>query len=136
MDELQKLVLGDKITVRTVPGRGGKPIGRYEDGRVILFDQNSPYYDKLAPGQSVECSIIVISENYLIVDPIHEPEKTDIVHYQKDDFPELQVDDIVEDLEKLIEDVSGNAEIIPRALLSVIRLQQFTIKLLEMRRTG
>jgi len=37
----------------------------------------------------------------------------------------------VEDLEKLIENVSGNAEIIPRALLRVIRLEQLIIKILK-----
>jgi len=38
MAELQTPVLGEKITVRTVPGRGGKLIGRLPDGRGILFD--------------------------------------------------------------------------------------------------
>ena len=135
MDELKNLGIGDEITVRTLPGRDGKPIGRLPDGRVILFDQESPYHDMLAPGQSVEGKVI-ISEKYVIVDPLSEPEETATVHYQEDDFPEVDVDEIIKDLEKLIEEVSGNAEIIPKALLRVIRLQQFTVKLLEMRRIG
>jgi len=136
MDELQKLRLGDKITVRIVPGRDGKPIGRLSDGCIILFNQDNPYFSMLAPGQSVECKVIVISEKYVIVDPIREPEGAVIVHYQKEDFPEVDVDDIIKDLEKLIEDVSGNAEVIPKALLRMIRLQQLTIKLLKMQRIG
>lgn len=131
MVEFQKLGLGEKITVRTVPGRGGKPIGRLPDGRVILFDQNSPYHDMLAPGQSVEGNVIVISENYVIVDPIREPEEAVIVHYPEEDFPEIDVDDIVKDLEKMIKKVSGNAEVIPKALLRVIRLEQLIIKILK-----
>ena len=134
MDELKNLSIGDTLTVRTLPGRDGKPIGRLPDGCIILFDQNSPYYGMLAPGQSVEGRIIVISEKYVIVDPLSEPEETAIVHYQADDFPELDIDDIIKDLEKLVEGVSGNAEIIPKALLRVIRLQQLTIKILKMRR--
>lgn len=54
MDELKKLVLGEKLNVRVLPGREGRPIGRHPDGRVILFDQNSPYHGILAPSQSVE----------------------------------------------------------------------------------
>jgi len=131
MGELQKLGLGEKITVRTVPGREGKPIGRLPDGRVILFDQNSPYYDMLAPSQSVEGHVIVIGENYVIVSPIREPEEAVVVHYPEDDFPEIDVDDIVKDLEKMIKKVSGNAEVIPRALLRVIRLEQLIIKILK-----
>jgi len=140
MDELQKLGLGEKITVQTVPGRENKPIGRLPDGRVILFDQKSPYYDALAPGQSVEGHVIVISENYVIVSPIREPEIVKV-----EPIPEVYMDDIIEDLEKLagedfdeiivdlenlVRRVSKNAKIIPRALIHVIRLQHLIIKIL------
>lgn len=131
MDELQKLVLGDKITVRVVPGRGDKPIGHLQDGRVILFDQESPYFSLLAPGQSVECHVIVISEKYVIVAPIREPEAAVVLHYPEEDFPEVDVDEITKDLEKLIKKLSGNAEVIPKALLHVIRLQQLILKVLR-----
>ncbi|GAI26960.1 unnamed protein product [marine sediment metagenome] len=131
MGEFQKLDVGEKITVRVLPGRGGKPIGRLQDGRVILFDQDNPYWSILAPGQSVECKVIVMSENYIIVDPIREPEEAVIVHYPEEDFPEVDVDDIVKDLEKLIKKVSGNAEVIPRALLRIIQLEQLIIKILK-----
>ena len=36
-------------------------------------------------GQSVECRVKVIGENYVIVDPIREPEEKGIVHYQEVD---------------------------------------------------
>ena len=134
MSELQQLRLGDKITVHTVPGREGNIIGRLPDGRVILFDQKSQYFDMLAPGQSVESSVIAMSENYIIVEPIRKPEETVIVHYPEEDFPEVDVDDIVKDLEKMIKKLSkksGNAKVIPKALLHVIRLQQLIIKILR-----
>lgn len=121
----EKLVLGDKLTVQTMRGRGDTVISRLQDGRVALFDQNSPYFDLLAPGQSVECHVINIKENYVILNPIREPEAIEVIR-----AIEVEVDDIVEELEKLIENVSGNAEVIPRALLRVIRLEQVIIKIL------
>ena len=129
MSELQNLRLGEKLTVRIVPGRDGKPIGRLSDGCIILFDQENPYFNMLAPGQSVECQIIVISENYVIVKPLSEPEAAVIVHY-----PEEDVGDIVKDLEKMVKKLSkksGNAKVIPKALLHVIRLEQLIIKILK-----
>jgi hypothetical protein len=126
MVEKKDFALGDRITVHTIHGRGGTIISRLHDGRIILFDQNSQYFDLLAPGQTVECHIVNVKENYIIVSPIHEPEEIEISY-----VPELEIDVIVEDLEKLIEDVSGNAEIIPRALLRIIRLEQLIIKILK-----
>ncbi|GAH74899.1 unnamed protein product [marine sediment metagenome] len=127
MGELQNLSLGDEITVRIVPGRDGKPIGRLQDGCIILFNQDSPYFRMLAPGQSVECRVTVLSENYVIVDPIREPEAAVIVHY-----PEEDVRDITKDLEKMIKKAkSENAQIVPKALLRIIRLEQLIIKILK-----
>jgi len=127
MDEtLVTLGLGDRITVHTIPGRSNTVISRLQDGRIILFDQNSQYFEMLAPGQIVECHVVNVKENYVIVSPISEPEAIPISY-----IPELEVDQIVVDLEKLIEDVSGNAEVIPRALLRVIRLEQLIIKILK-----
>ncbi|MCW3988619.1 MAG: hypothetical protein NWE88_00930 [Candidatus Bathyarchaeota archaeon] len=123
---LEDLGLGDRIIVHTIRGREDTVISRLQDGRIILFDQNSQYWDLLAPGQTVECHIINIKENYVIVNPISEPEETEVSY-----IPELGVDTIVEDLEKLIESVSGNAEIIPRALLRIIRLEQLILKILK-----
>ena len=120
----EELVLGNKITVRVMAGRGNQVISRLSTGLVVLFDQNSPYFDLLAPGQEVECHIIYIQENYIIVSPISEPVEIEIVH-----IPD-PMDDIIEDLEKLIENVSGNAKVIPKALLRIIRLQQLQLKIL------
>ncbi len=122
----EKLVLGNKITVRVMEGRADQVISRLPNGLVVLFDQNSPYFHLLAPGQEVECHIIYIQENYVIVSPISEPEEIEIVH-----LPQVQTDDIIEDLENLIEKLDGNAEIIPRALLRIIQFQQLMIKILR-----
>ena len=120
----EKLVLGNKITVRVMAGRADQVISRLPTGLVVLFDQNSQYFDLLAPGQEVECHIIYIQENYIIVSPISEPVEIEIVH-----IPD-PMEDIIEDLEKLIENVSGNAKVIPKALLRIIRLQQLQLKIL------
>lgn len=125
-EDLEDLGLGDRISVHTIPGRANTVISRLQDGRIILFDQNSQYFDLLAPGQIVECHVVNVKENYVIVSPISKPEEIPISY-----IPELEVDVIVDELEKLIENVSGNAEIIPRALLRVIRLEQLIIKILK-----
>ena len=121
----EKLGLGNKITVRVMAGRADQVISRLPTGLVVLFDQNSPYFDMLAPGQEVECHIIYIRENYIIVSPISEPVEIEVVH-----IPSVPVDDVIEDLEKLIKNVSGNAKVIPMALLRLIRLQQLQLKIL------
>jgi len=125
-ENLEVLGLGDRITVHTIPGRSNTVISRLQDGRIVLFDQNSQYFELLAPGQIVECHVVNVKENYVIVSPISEPEEIQISY-----VPELEVDVIVEDLEKLIENVKGNAEVIPRALLRIIRLEQLIIKILK-----
>jgi len=129
MEEGKKLVLGEVLNVRTVPGREGKPIARLPDGRVVLFDQNSEYADMLSPGMSVEGHVIVISENYVILNPTKEPEVLEPLAYVH--YAEIDVDDIVEELEELVETVSGNAEVIPRALLRIIQLNQLQIRILK-----
>jgi len=127
MDEtLETLGLGDRITVHTIPGRANTVISRLQDGRIILFDQNSQHFSLLAPGQIVECHVVNVKENYVIVSPISKPEEIPISY-----IPELEVDKIVEDLEKLIKGVSKNAKVIPRALLRVIQLEQLIIKILK-----
>ncbi|MBA7679433.1 hypothetical protein ES703_87725 [subsurface metagenome] len=125
-ENIKELGLGDRITVHTIPGRSNTVISRLQDGRIILFDQNSPHFEMLAPGQIVECHVVNVKENYVIVSPISEPEAIPISY-----VPELEVDAIVVELEKLIEGVSGNAEVIPRALLRIIRLNQLIIKILK-----
>ena len=129
MDEYQTLVLGEQLTVRTVPGREGKPIARLPDGRVVLFDRNNEFFEMLDSSQSVEGRVIVISESYVILAPSKAPEPLEevgLVYYK-----EIDMDDIVEDLEKLVEKVSGNAEVIPRALLRILQLNQLIIGILK-----
>jgi len=125
-ENLEELVLGERITVHTMPGRGNQVISRLQDGRIILFDQNSQYFELLAPGQVVECHVVNVQENYVIVSPISKPESIQI-----SSIPELEVDTVVEELEKLIKGVSKNAKVIPRALLRVIRLEHLIIKILR-----
>ena len=126
MAEIQRaLGLGDEITVQTMRGRDNTVIGRMPDGMIILFDKKSSYFNLLAPSQSVDCRVVYIHENFVIVDPISEPEDVQFVH-----FPEIYVDDIVDELEKMIETLSGNAKVLPRAILKLIRLQQLTIRIL------
>ena len=140
----QELFLGKKMTVQTILGREGKPIGRFPDGRIILFDQSSPYSKMLAPGQSVECHVINIHEKYVIMNPIREPikiEATPVPEVNMDNILEdlanlvgeaagADSDKIIEDLEKMIGKVSKNAKVIPRALIHVIRLERLIIKIL------
>jgi len=96
--------LGEKIIVNTIRGRGDTVIGRLLDGRVVLFDQKSQYFNLLAPSQSIEGHVIHVQENFVIVSPISEPKKIEFVH-----LPEVEAEDIIADLEELIKKVSGNA---------------------------
>jgi len=121
----ENLGLGNKITVQVMEGRGDQVISRLPGGLVVLFDQNNPYFDLLAPGQEVECHIIYIQENYIIASPISEPRKVEVAY-----IADVPVEDIITDLEELIGKVSGNAKVISKALLRIIRLQQLQLKIL------
>ncbi len=129
MEEERKLTLGELLTVRTVPGREGKPIARMDDGRIVLFDQKSEYYDMLAPGQTVEGHVIVLTESYLIIAPTKKPELGENIVYVH--YPEIDISDIQEDLKDLVKTVKGNAKIIPNALLRVLKLQQLILRILK-----
>jgi len=122
----EKLVLGNKITVRVMAGRADQVISRLPTGLVVLFDQNSQFFDLLAPGQEVECHIIYIQENYIIVSPISEPVKIEVEY-----VADVPVDDIIAELEGMTEKVSGNAQIVSKALLRIIRLQQLQLRILR-----
>ncbi len=129
MEEERKLTLGELLTVRTVAGREGKPIARMDDGRIVLFDQKNEFYDMLAPGQTVEGHVIVLTESYLIIAPSKKPEVGPNVAYVH--YPEIDVSDIQEDLKDLVKSVKGNAKVIPNALLRILRLQQLTLRILR-----
>jgi len=122
----EKLVLGNKITVRVMAGRADQVISRLPTGLVVLFDQNSQFFDLLAPGQEVECHIIYIQENYIIASPISEPVEIEVAY-----VADIPVDDVIADLEGMIEKVSGNAQIVSKALLRIIRLQQLQLRILR-----
>ena len=117
------------MTVRTILGREGKPIARMEDGRIVLFDQDSEYYNMLVPGMTVEGRIKVMSESYIIIAPTKKPELAKPIAYVH--YPEIDISDIQEDLKELIKTVKGNAKIIPKALLRSLRLQQLTLRILS-----
>ena len=129
MEEERKYFLGEILTVRTIPGREGKPIARMEDGRIVLFDQDSEYYNMLIPGMTVEGRIKVMSESYMIIAPTKKPEVGEPVVYVH--YPEIDVSDIQDELKELVKTVKGNAKIIPRALLRILRLQQLTLRILQ-----
>ena len=132
MDEtLEDLGLGDRITVHTMRGNDETIIGRLQDGRVILFDQKSEYFDSLAVGQIVECHVVNVKENYVIVSPISKPGESKPEAIPISPIPELEVDPVEEDLEKMIKSVPKNAKIILRALLRIIRLLKLLIKMLR-----
>ncbi len=120
-----QLHLGDKITVTIMEGRGEQLISRLETGLIVLFDQNSKYFDSLIPGEEVEGHVTVIHENYIILSPISASQAIQIVYVQADPN-----DDIIESLEEIIEELTGRAKVIPLALLRIIRLQQLQVKLL------
>ena len=128
MEEQRKYTLGEILTVRTIPGREGKPIARMDDGRIVLFDQDSEYYDMLVPGMTVEGRIKVMSESYTIIAPTKKPEVGEPIAYVH--YPEIDVDDINDELKELIKSVKGNAKIMPRALLRILKLQQLTLRIL------
>jgi hypothetical protein len=70
----EEVSLGEEFTVLVLRGKGGSIISRMEDGRVILFNRESPIFRDLKPGVSVYCRVIFIAENYVIVDPTSPPE--------------------------------------------------------------
>ena len=117
------------MTVRTVPGREGKPIARMEDGMVVLFDQKSEFYDMLVPGMTVKGHVIVLTENYLIIAPTEKPELGPNIAYVH--YPEIDISDIQEELKELIKTVKGKAKIMPKALLRILRLQQLILRILS-----
>ncbi len=58
---------GEKIVVLARQGRENTVIGRYADGRIILFADESAY--TINPGDTVKGTIVRDAQNYVIVDP-------------------------------------------------------------------
>ncbi len=131
--------LGDRITVQTIRGQKGNIIGRLPDGRAMLFDQDSPYINMLGPDQLVECNVVHVSEKYVIVDPIGEPEPFKKGPYSGEPKPVEVLDDqdvsddpLLEDLRVLSEKGEWETGIIAGALLYIIeRFDDFKENLSE-----
>jgi hypothetical protein len=149
MAKTKELSIGEKLTVYTVPGREGKAISRHQDGRVILFDQNSQYSKLITPYQSVECQVVIMQEKFIIVSPIKAPVKAEappVPEVKKEDegedlddileeFEKIDSDRVLDDLEKLMARANKNSKAIPRALINIIGLQRLTLRILTGRTT-
>jgi len=70
----EEISIGDTITVQAFMGRAGNVVGRLEDGRIILFNKDSPHLEHINPGTLVDAKVVYVAKNYIIVDPIAPPE--------------------------------------------------------------
>ena len=73
-DSLSEVSLGDEFTVLVLRGKGDSIISRMKDGRVILFNRESPIFADLRPGTMVHGRVIFVAQNYVIMDPLTPPE--------------------------------------------------------------
>ena len=117
--DTKKLFLGDRITVQTFRGFKGNIIGRLPDGRMVLFNRDSPYRSMLALGQSVDCSVSHVAERYIIVDPIREPK---FIEREKEETTEIEKDGRFENLRRLSEKGEWEIGIIARALIHIMEM--------------
>jgi len=70
----EEVSIGQTITVRAFMGRAGNVVGRLTDGRIILFNKESPYLAQIEPGTLIDAKVVYVAKNYIIVDPIATPE--------------------------------------------------------------
>ena len=70
---LEEVSIGEVMRIRTFMGREGNVVGRLPDGRIILFNKESPYLDLIEPGEIVEAKVAYVAKNYIIVDPLAPP---------------------------------------------------------------
>ncbi len=126
--DIKPVYLGDRIKIRTIRGFKGNIIGKLPDGRTIIFERDGPYHSMLGPGQLVECNVVRVSERYVIVDPIREPEPL-----EREGRPtgepkpierleplELDKARLLEDLRRLSEEGEWKTAIIAGALMHII----------------
>ncbi len=126
--DTKPVYLGDRIKVRTIRGVKGNVIGQLPDGRTIIFDSDSPYLSMLGPGQLVECNVIHVSQRYLIVDPIREPEPlqrerrpiSEMEPRERAEPPEIDKARLLEDLRRLSKEGEWETAIIAGALMHII----------------
>ena len=115
--DAKNVFFGDRITVQTFRGVKGNIVGGLPDGRMVLFNRDSPYMSMLAPDQSVDCSINYVSERYVIVDPIREPKPIERL-----ETAEIEEDRRFENLRRLSEEGEWETGIFARALIHIIEM--------------
>ena len=126
--DTKKLFHGDRITVQTLRGFKGNIIGRLPDGRVVIFNRDSPYKSMLALDQSVDCSVAYVSERYVIVDPIREPKllegvpTSEVEPVVKEETTETEKDRRFENLRRLSEEGEWETAIFARAFIHIIEM--------------
>ncbi len=116
------------MKVRTIRGVKGNVIGQLPDGRTIIFDRGSPFLSMLGPGQSVDCNVIHVSQRYVIVDPIREPEPlqrerrpmSEMEPRERAEPPEIDKARLLEDLRRLSEEGEWEKAILAGALMHII----------------
>jgi hypothetical protein len=126
--DTKSVYIGDRIKVRTIRGVKGNVIGQLPDGRTIIFDSDSPYLSMLGPGQLVECNVIHVSQRYVIVDPIREPEPlqgerrpiSEMEPREGTEPPEIDKVRLLEDLRRLSKEGEWETAILARALIHII----------------
>jgi len=124
------IFFGDRITVQTFRGIKGNIVGKLPDGRMVLFNRDSPYMSMLAPNQSVDCSINYVTEKYVIVDPIREPTFLDrervptseVEPVEGKETTEIEKDSRFENLRRLSEEGEWETAIFARALIHIIEM--------------
>ncbi len=127
--DAKTLLIGDRITVQTLRGVKGNIIGRLPDGRMVLFNRDSPYVSMLTLDQSVDCSVNHVAEKYIIVDPIREPTffmrevpTNDVEPVEREKTTEIEKDGRFENLRRLSEKGAWETAIFARALLHIIEM--------------
>lgn len=120
--------IGERITVQTLKGVKGNIVGRLPDGRMVLFNRDSPYMSMLALNQSVDCSVNHVAEKYVIVDPIREPKflervpTSEVEPVDREETTEVEDDRRFENLRRLSEGGGWEMAIFARALIHIIEM--------------
>lgn len=121
---------GDRISVQTLRGVKGNIVGKLPDDRTIVFDRTSPYLNMLSPGQSVECNVTRVSERYVIVDPMREPEPLERARSpareteprERAKPPETEKAKLLGSLRRLSAEGEWEKAVIARALIHIIEI--------------
>ena len=120
--------IGERITVQTLKGVKGNIVGRLPDGRMVLFNRDSPYMSMLALNQSVDCSVNHVAEKYIIVDPIRKPKflervpTSEVEPVDREETTEVEDDRRFENLRRLSGEGEWETAIFARALIHIIEM--------------